>query len=264
MPSTPTDTDEEYDAGPPRADRYSEASRSYAQQGEGRLAVLAQCAADVEVLQQLLWENGLDESPDPEEQLAAVGEAVSESLAVTGAENGSAGTAREAVERFRHAVVATFDESVHALLTERFVALQHLEGVPVSFERARDDALDRLAGRTPVALVDDLRATAHDCLAVAEVMLEEQDIAAALRQLWQADLATFEAYLVDAAMRAGDTDLATVALRWEMARTLVPGPPEATDEIDEAVTVWREALVGVVSAAEAASLRAGFSPVPLP
>jgi hypothetical protein len=254
---------------PETSSDYFHASRSYADQGEGRLAVLAQCAADIEVLQQLLWENGIDESPDPDAQLAAVGEAVSGSLSPLAAET-AGGTAVEMVARFRHAVVTTFDESVHSLLNERFPALDHLAGVSVSFEKSDDGVVDTLAGRTPAALVADLHATARDCIAVAEVMLEEDDVAGALRQLWQADLATFEAYLVDAAIRAGDTDLATVALRWEMARELVPGPPEspepseAPEGVEETVVAWRETLVGVVSAVEATALRAAFAPVPVP
>lgn len=245
---------------------YSHASRSYADQGEGRLAVLAQCAADIQVLQQLLWENGIDQSPDPDAQLAAVGEAVSGSLSLLAAET-AGGTAVEMVTRFRHAVVTTFDESVHSLLTERFPPLDHLAGVPVSFEQADDVVVDRLAGRTPTALVADLQATARDCIAVAEVMLEEEDVAGAVRQLWQADLAVFEAYLVHAATRAGDAGLVTVALRWDRARELVPGPPESpesTDAVEQAVVAWRETLVGVVSAVEATALRAAFAPVPVP
>lgn len=260
------------DSTPTRADRYAEASRSYAALGNARLAVLAMCAADTEVLQQLLWEHGIDQAPDPQAQLAAVGEAVLESMAATtgGTTAGTlphgetpGTTARQTVERFRNAMVATFDASVHDLLADRFGALDHLDNVAVSASEAGEAARELLAGRTAAELTADLLHTAGDCAAVAEVMLAEGDTSGALRQLWQADLAAFEAYLLTAAARAGDDDLATVQLRWELAKSLGLVPPEQSDAVEESVADWRRALTDVVSTAEADSLRAYFVPVPV-
>jgi hypothetical protein len=265
------------DSTPTRADRYAEASRSYAVLGNARLAVLAMCAADTEVLQQLLWEHGIDQAPDPQAQLAAVGEAVLESMAATTGGTTTGGTtagalpdgetpgttARQTVERFRNAMVATFDASVHDLLADRFGALDHLDDVAVSASEAGEAARELLAGRTAAELAADLLHTAGDCAAVAEVMLAEEDTSGALRQLWQADLAAFEAYLLTAAARAGDDDLATVQLRWELARSLGLAPPENSDAVEESVADWRRALTDVVSTAEADSLRAYFVPVPV-
>jgi hypothetical protein len=270
------------DSTPSRADRYVEASRSYAGLGDGRLAVLAMCAADTEILQQLLWEHGLDQAPDPPAQLAAVGEAVLGSMADTAGdtpgETQGGITAPRAVEQFRASMIATFDESVHDLLADRFAPLDHLRGLRVSAAEAAEVGRERLAGRTAAQLTADLLHTAGDCAAVAEVMLAEGDGSGALRQLWQADLAAFEAYLLSTAVRAGDNELATVELRWELARGLgLAAPQDAevqdsgvqdsgvqdSEAVEDTVAAWRRAFTDVVSTAEAAALQSYFVPVPV-
>ena len=58
-----------------RTAKYVALSRSYAVRGEGRPALLALWAADVQVLQVLLLESGLESAPDPEAQMALVADA---------------------------------------------------------------------------------------------------------------------------------------------------------------------------------------------
>jgi hypothetical protein len=94
-------------------------------------------------------------------------------------------------------------------------------------------------------------------------MIDEGDVDGALRQLWQADLAVFEAHLVERATAAGDTHLVTVQLRWEIARASVSGPPDASSGVSEPLLAWRQQLAAVVSSAEAAPLAAAFLSVPL-
>lgn len=242
--------------------RFAALSRSYAERGEGRLAVLAMWGADLEVLQQLLWESGLAEAPDPLAQVAAVGEAVLGSLEAAPAP-GADSTARQTVEAARAAMVATFDESVHAMLEERLLPLDHLDGLAApEADDANRSAARRLSGRTAHELAADLKTTAADCMAVAEVMLLEDDLAGALRQVRQADLASFEAYLVMAAVRAGDAALASVDLRWELAAVLGLGTQAEEEDFTATVTRWRERLVEFVEPAEADSLRSCFEPVP--
>jgi hypothetical protein len=248
---------------PTLAARYTGASRVHAAEGRGRSAVLAMCAADVAALQQLLRENGLDEAADVAGQLTAVGEAVLASLTGLGTTLGGGTDARAVLEGFRQGLVATFDESVHDVLTDRFAPLAHLEHLACHAATLDDEADDLLAGRTPTALLADLRATAGDCASVAEVMLAEGDSEGALRQMWQADLAGFEAYLVSTALRAGDHALCTVPLRWELARSLGLVPAQEEAGFNESVAAWRSALTEVVSPWEAAALHASLVPVPV-
>jgi hypothetical protein len=262
--TNPTDDNPVSAATPARAELFAQASRTLVQQDQALHAVLAQCAADVEVLQQLLWESGLGEAPDPGAQLAAVGEAVLGSLNSTWTDLGPGRTAREAVERFRHALVTTFDESVHAMLTGRLAPLDHLDGVAVAPEEAVSRSRDRLEGRSVDHLVADLRTTASDCAAVADVMIGDGDDAGALRQLWQADVASLEAFLIESAAHAGDRTLATVDLRWELGHLRGLQVPADAADLSAAVEGWRQVMLALVSSAEAEALRASFAPVPAP
>lgn len=241
---------------------YADLSRAYAARGEARLAQLAVWAADVQALQVLLWESGLGAAPDPDAQLAAVAEAVSGSLDDHTVAPHAPATIRESVERAREAMVSAFDESVHMMLAERFVPLDHLDDLDAPGpDDARESRSRRLAGRTPDKLVEDLRQTAGDCMAVSVAMAEDGDLAGATYQARQADLASFEAYLVSAALASGDLALATVELRWDLAMAADREAPLATDDPEGGVTRFRDRLAAVVGPAEEAALRACFEPV---
>jgi len=210
-------------AGPTTAQRYADLSRRQARRGNARRAQLAAWAADVHVLEELLWENGLDEAPDPHEQLATIGEAIASAIEAMAADTADDLTPRQVVELARHAMVTTFDASVHALLQERFADLGHLDalaqpGPEEGARHAEPQPEDLLDGRAPEQLVTELRTAAADCMAVAELMATEGEPEAAQRMARQADNAAFEAYLVTAAIAAGDTGLATADLRWQLAR----------------------------------------------
>ena len=110
-----------------RTAKYVALFRSYAARGEGRPALLALWAADVQVLQVLLLESGLESAPDPEAQMALVADAVRASLLEGAASTAGPATLREVAEGARRAMLATFDESVHAMLDERFASLDHLD-----------------------------------------------------------------------------------------------------------------------------------------
>lgn len=297
-------------------DHLGDLSRRHARHGDLRLAQLAAWASDVHLLEALLWENGLGDAPDPDAQLAAVGDAVAASLEARAEAVTEGLTARQVVELAREALLATFDESVHALVTERFLSLDHLDATRDAFHAGPSDAhpsegaataedgssegqsqdrfdegaepafdvvagvvedvvdeievgaqrdleasaLQRLQGRTPEHLVAELRATAADCMVVAEMMAAEGDEAGAVRLARQADAAAFEAYLTTAAARAGDHRLATVDLRWALARRLdLPGADSG--DLVEAVAACRSRLGSLLGSAEQGTLRETFEPL---
>lgn len=243
---------------------YAALSRDHAVAEEPRLALLAMWTADVHVLQLLLLESGLDRAPVPSAQLAAVGEAVNQSLTTLSLD---AATPRQLIERAREAMVATFDESVHTMLADRFLPLDHLDDLQTPGADAADRAVDqRLDGRTFEQLVADLEATAQDCVAVASAMLATDDLAGVLRQMHHADLATFEAALLRAASESGDQTLASVDLSWELAaREHAQRSIQPLDHADVEATVnaWRERLVASAGWAQAARMRASFLAIPV-
>ena len=179
----------------------------------------------------LLLESGLGSAPDPEAQMALVAEAVRSSLLEGADSAGGPATLREAAERARRALLATFDESVHAMLEERLAPLDHLDALNApAGERARPSPPARRpylprAGPRPADGGRGLHGDRHE-------MARDGDLVGARRQARNADLGSFEAYLVSAALAVGDTALTTVGLRWDLAEA---ADERDVDDPDEAV-----------------------------
>ncbi len=235
----------------------------YAAEGDVRRAQIAAWAADVYVLEELLWANGLAVAADPVAQLAAVGEAVASALEALA--DGTTGelTPRAVAEAARWAMVSTFDESVHEVLLAQLPALDGLDALDPHTTaprppRKEHPALARLDGRCPEDLVAELREAAADCLHVGEVMLVEGEETAAGRMAHQADVATFEAYLIAAALHAGDHDLATVDLRWDLAGDLDPDAFTAGNDRGDVFATLRRELISLVGSAEMETLWRSF------
>jgi hypothetical protein len=235
---------------------YAALSRRHADDGDLRMAQLAAWAGDVHVLEDLLWQNGLAQAPDPAAQLAAVGESVAASVEEL-AETLAPGvwlTAREVVEAAREAMVTTFDESVHGLLADRFVDLAQLDEhrADTSVDRASRTS-ERLGGRTAADLAAELRTAAGDCATMAGLLEAGGEPEAAVRLSGQADAAAFEAHLVSAAIRAGDDALVTVDLRWDLV---------ADDESTPASR--RDRFARILGSAERDELLGTFEPAHVP
>jgi hypothetical protein len=227
---------------------YTTLSQQYAGRGDARMAGLAAWAADVHVLEELLWENGLGQAPDPAAQLAAVGESVAASLEQVRLPEGPL-TVRTLLAAAREAMVTTFDESVHGLLFDRFADVEHLDHVAPDPEGSpAPRTADRLDGRTAEELAAELRTAAAECATMATLLGAGGEDGAAARLARQADAAAFEAYLVAAAVRSGDRTLATVDLRWDLV----------ADQVD------RERFASVVGSAEHAALHRVLEPVDAP
>jgi len=152
-------------------------------------------------------------------------------------------------------MVSTFDESVHEILMQQLTNLDHLDTCdPLTGIRPEDPSdAARLQGRSPERLVEELREAASDCLAVARVMNREGEDEAGDRLVHQADVAAFEAYLVAAAVHAGDHQLATVDLRWSLAGNLDPAGWEPATGDNTFATLRRE-LISLVGSAEMEAL----------
>ena len=235
---------------------YAALSRRHADDGDLRMAQLAAWAGDVHVLEDLLWQNGLAQAPDPAAELAAVGASVAasvEELARTLPADAEL-TAREVVEAAREAMVTTFDESVHGLLADRFADLDQLDEHPGpgSADRtSRTSAL--LDGRAAADLAAELRTAAGDCATMAGLLEADGEPESAVRLSGQADAAAFEAHLLTAAIRAGDDALVTVDLRWDLV-----------GDDGSAPTARRDRFAGVLGSAERDALLGTFDPVRTP
>ena len=237
-------------AGPASAMRaaaiWQARSIALAAEGDTRLAVQTQWAADLATLHCLLWESGLASVPDPGAQLDTVAHVVCDAFLRVD-QPGADG--RSLIARSRAALGEAFGPSVAALLAERFSALDHLGSV--GEPAAGDSASAARAARGAEALLRDLRDVAADCAAVAQAMAAADLAHDAADQLRRAQLATFEAFLVSQAVSAGHPGLTAADLRWELARGRLS--PRAWTEL--APDALADELVASVEPADRASLR---------
>jgi hypothetical protein len=251
------------DESRPVRERLAELSRRHAGSGDTRAAQLAAWAADVGVLEQLLWDNGLGDAPDPDAQLAAVGAAVADALDETSAGDLEGRTPDEVVELAREALMTTFDDSVHDVLAQAFIPLDHLAAPRATLRPARPvDGRRRLGEATAEELVVELLSAAGDCMAVAAELAAVDEHEAAYRMSGQADAASFEAYLVAAASLAGDHELASVELRWSLAEELTRAPYQPGTSLEDAVAARRRQLLALLGSAEQGVLEQTFEPAP--
>ncbi len=251
------------DESMPVREQLAALSRRYADAGDTRAAQLAAWAADVSVLEQLLWDNGLGEAPEPDAQLAAVGAAVADALDAMSAGDLAGRTPAEVVELAREALMTTFDDSVHDVLAQAFTPLDHLAAPSAQVRPARPvDGRHRLGEASAEELVVELLSAAGDCMAVATELVAVEEHEAAHRMSGQADAASFEAYLVAAASLAGDHELASAELRWSLAEALTRAPYQPGTTLEDAVAARRRQLLALLGSAEQGVLEQTFEPAP--
>lgn len=251
-------------AGTDLKSELSELSRERVRRGAIVPSQLAAWASDVHALEELLWENGLGDGPDPRSQLAAVGEAVAASVVARARSVSGDVSVRHVVELAREAMSSTFDGSVSELLADRMMSLDHLDGcddAPPLAEAGEERSGRRPGARTAEALVAALRVAAADSFAVAETLAKEGDEAGAQQLALHADAASFQAYLVAAADRAGDHGLTTVDLRWDLAAALELPAVISGSGLAGTVLDRRRQLSRLVGSGESRALELSFVPL---
>ncbi|MEQ6901016.1 hypothetical protein [Nocardioides sp. YIM 152588] len=210
---------------------YGDLSLRYAEQGRPREAALAQWAADLHAAGPLLGR-------------AAPLLPVAQTMATSSSH-------REAVGEARRVALSMIPEEAAAA----FAPADHLADGPV---------------REPIRLprhqadVTELLEHAEERMSAAREA-EPDDQRAAREHARDADLASFEAMLLESALRCGDTGLVTVGLRRDLAALVLDTSDEATaadvETLDAAVDRVRAALRGIAEPHELDALEVAFVPL---
>jgi hypothetical protein len=255
--------DELYADAAAKTAMYARLSRNAAAAGDGRLAVSAAWAADIHAVQALLWERARDSDAEPYERFFAVGTAIGAALdpaapavVPTGAKEDTR-TARGVLESARRRLLAAFDPPAALLISARLIAVDHLAALPApgtGTEAAAGSLARRLAGRDVSAAVVDLWTVATDCRTVACALAEAGLAADAVRQTRLAEVAAFEAYLLEASLAVGDSALLCADLRRAALAEALPSVKLLPEDPAAARQVVREAMRAVLGPAEAARL----------
>lgn len=241
---------------------YGELSKRYAANGDAYAAVHAAFAADVQTVQAVMWERVMVASPVPEEQFAAVGETVTKALAAYATAPTGATDARSAVEAAREGMAGAFDPVAQRILSGEYLALDHLDGLPhPDVAAGAQISATRTKGEDAAVVALKRQQAARDCMTVAKSMHREGRLDDAMRQAWQADWATFESYLLDAAAQVGDVSLITVEMRWTLATDAIAKIVALPSDFAAAVTTIRGRMVNSLGTIEGQRLNARFEPV---
>lgn len=208
---------------------YAELSRHYAAQGRAGDAALAQWAADLVAAAPLL-DRVAEQLPDAQASVEATSH-------------------RDTVAAVRDVAASMVPESREASAV--FSSVDHLADRPVS---------EPETPTRPQVGVNELLDRAADRMARA-LELQWTDPAEARRHAREADLASFEALLLESALMYGDTGLVTVDLRLDLAVAVLadedPVAPE-DEPLPEAVARTRTRLRGLAAPHERETLDFAF------
>ncbi|WP_139977517.1 hypothetical protein [Nocardioides litoris] len=240
-------------------------ARRQAAAGDALGAVAATWAADLGIVQAVMWERVMFAAPDPDQQLLEITATVARAFAAAGrdAEPGDTASAAATVRAARRALAGAFEPSALALMERRFTPLAHLEALPApTAHDVAEVARQRLGDLAPEAAVAERDQEAADCMAAARDLVRDGRPEDALALAWQADWATLEAYLIDAALAVGDTALLSVELRWALAAAETETIGSLPADLDRAVGTVRDHLVRALGSVEGDRLRRRFQPLP--
>lgn len=198
-----------------RAAAFQRLAINQAAQDKPLFAVAATFAADIHVVQMVMWERVMVASPKPDTRFFEIAEHVTRSILGYASQGAAADDAAALIHHARQALLGAFDEAAAAMIRDRLMPLEHLHAMPVpTMDEAAEYQTLRLSGRTVEDTVAGLMQRARDAIAVAVDLEMRGKTDDAVGQVWQADWMTMEAYLLSAAEAVGDTSLVTAELRW--------------------------------------------------
>jgi hypothetical protein len=247
-----------------RVASYRALAGRYAAGGNAFGAVSATWAADINTVQAVMWERVMIASPTPDEQFAEIATTVARALTSYSAHPPAVTTAVEAVRAARDGLSAAFDEAALALMKTRLSPLDHLEGLPAPTVGEIDEiARQRLGGASLEEASAERTLEARHCMAGALDLVRAGRVDDALPLAWQADWATLEAYLLDAAAAVGDSSLISVDLRWAFAVDATNAIESLSSDFAQAVASVRSQLAQSLGAVEGERLSRRFEPIAL-
>lgn len=243
---------------------YAELSHRAAADGNSHLAVHAAWAADIAAVQATMWRNVISLTSNPAEMFGTLASAVDYALDQFDADETVARDAFDLITAARDALLSAFDPDGAAAVDAAFPSAGHLRGLPTPDGHQTLAILSaRLGGRDTDSVVADLRVAAHDGVVVAAGLFRAGYERDALTQVWMADWAALEAFLIADAVAAGDHGLITVEMRWALVVHALAQPQVLPTGFTAAVAHLRATMISALGPIEGERLQAAFTPLPL-
>jgi hypothetical protein len=239
----------------------SDASHRHASAGDSVGALACALGADVASLQAVLWERLNIASSAPQRRYFQAAESLTAALGTADLPLDS-GSAAEALRAARQAMSEQFDEAISSDVADRWPDLAYLEQLAgPTADDVRSARERRLDGLEPVDFIETRRAAADLTMREAQESRIRADVAGAVRSAYQADFLRLESYLVESALAAGDVDLFTVMIRWELVASAFSELSGLPDEFGAAVSVIRRTFAGALGQGDGPRFLATLAPV---
>ena len=228
-----------------------DAARRRSVEGDPVGALADAWGADISMLQSVMWERIIAAARAPQRQFFQVAEAVVAGLRTPLAAPDSATTLGRSVAHARERMATAFDDELALEMARRWPDITYLEAVPaVSGDDVAAAVTARLMGLAPSEFVHRRRSEAATAMLLAQTHRVRGEISEAIQSAYQGDFTALEAYLVDSAVAAGDHDLLTVTIRWDLAVQAVSEVTGLPDDFSQAVGVIRGAIVAGIGEAD--------------
>lgn len=237
------------------------ASQTRAAAGDAVGAVVCAWGADLSMAKAVVWEHAAAETtPSWRTLLTWAGSVVP--LGAAEASELPTPSAADAVTATRVRLASRCEPALQRELAEAWPPVDHLVDLPVPTDDQVAAAVEaRLGGSSPADFVIARRARARALLDSARDKRVSGDATAAIQDVYEADLAAVEAYLVESAQAAGDGRLLSMITRWELVSHAIASIPSLPSSVVEAVTRLRTAMANALGPADGQRLREAFPPL---
>ncbi len=226
------------------------------------MQLAAQWAADLHVLQQLLWENYLIPAPDFRTEYASINQHLDRGWSLLATDTSDHEDVAALLTAARTTLMDAFpDLSLIHTWHERLADAGRYAGVPVPTALDWMRVRAQHAGKVPATLLLENRRNRNLEASQALRSSEDHDSTGQVARLWELDWTVFHTHLVQTAHNAGDEYMLSVELRWRVAAALLARFDSLPTQADAAATIWREAMTTAVGLQEGEQLATQFLPL---
>lgn len=237
---------------------WAQVATSTAAAGDYVTSLYATVASDIAAVQYTIAEISLNDAI-PEQRFTLAGGTLTKALSMTALSNPTFTGCLDAIQTTRTGIAAAFTEQVWDLVASMMMDLSHIASAPMP--SAAEFAAKTAARATAATVTESITALNITAAASAENARRSYHSGAiqdAVAHMYAADLATFDAYLLEASTAVGDHDLALATLRWQAGCDQLRTIPALPLDYLAAVGAIRSVLQSVLPGGEVARLRPRF------
>lgn len=231
-------------------------SREFAAVRDVVPAVLTMWAADVAMIEAVLWERIVMASSTPLREFFGAAEAFTAATSAHVVPLEDSATAAEIIQAVRAGARSGLPTEVVDAIDDTWPDIAFLRTLPAP--RQPDFATyvsSSMGGRSPAGFVAAQRQEASARMNDAHSARVRGDVASAIEMAFDADFHSLEAYLVESAEAAGDVAHGTVVSRYTLASAAVSEIPALPSDFAAAVAVLRTSMTDALGAADGDRLR---------